>query len=182
MSVYVCADAKLGNKDLLKQQEGFIEKWNKLVKPEDVVLIMGEFSCGTEEETKDIISQLTGTLEIIDYQENAPYNNFSEENWKKMGIKRVWCVGGIVTGYICGGDKYAVIAATDRNLHTTGVTYYAAPGSLTNSKKRFENNILNLSMEFWNYTPILYQDIPRLIDDALLFESMENEEVNLNEK
>lgn len=83
MSVYVCADAKLGNKDLLKQQKGFIEKWNKLIKPEDVVLIMGEFSCVSEGETKDIISQLTGTLEIIDYQENAPYNNFSEENWKK---------------------------------------------------------------------------------------------------
>lgn len=180
--VYICADANLLTDEKITQK--VIKNWRQVIKPDDIALIIGNFvnKEAGEDKIKEVISQLTGTLEIIDYGEDLPSGFFSKEKWLNFGISRTICVGGYTIGEICGEEQPTIIAVEPRNFGSHEVKYYAAAQSLSKKKERFKDNTLNLSMEHWNYTPILYTDISRMIDDAILFESMNNEEINLSEK
>lgn len=181
-TVYICADANLLTDEKVTRR--VIKNWRSIIKPDDIALIFGNFvnKEAGDDKIKDVISQLTGTLEIIDYGEDLPSGFFSKEKWLNFGISRTICVGGYTIGEIQGEEQPTIIAVEPQNFGSHEVKYYAAAQSLSKQKERFKNNILNLSMEHWNYSPILYTDIPRLIDDAILFDSMSNEEINLSEK
>ena len=165
MSVYVCADAQLfKNND---SENTFIQEWNKRVDFGDIVLILGEFSCGNECQTKSLISQLKGELYIIDYSDSSPSKKFSKEKWQSFGIYKVWCGGAMPIGIINGKKQGVVIAVTKDELQSKDIKYFAAAKSLTGSEKKYEKHILNLSIEHWGRVPISYKKIPQLIDNIL---------------
>ena len=53
---------------------GLIQLWNKKVGPEDSVVIVGDFSFGTPEQTKNIFDQLNGKKYLVFGTQEKNYN------------------------------------------------------------------------------------------------------------
>ncbi len=78
MSRFYIADCHFFHRDLLTKMDfrGFgnveemnefmVEKWNKKVRPNDDVVILGDFSYGNEDETNEILRRLHGNLFLIE--------------------------------------------------------------------------------------------------------------------
>lgn len=187
--LYVCADANFFTDkpdSQFKTTEDYnnylIEKWNSVVKDRDIVLIVGDFSHGSLEETKKLLSQLNGNKEILDYQENELSQKITEEEWRDLGVKLMSHANGWIKGEIEGKATDVILVVNPHCFEVCKDVYFCAAASLINTDERFKNNCLNLSTNLWDYTPVKYNSIPQMIDNAILFESMNNEEINLNEK
>lgn len=59
-----CSDTRAGE-TVEEMNQLLIESHNSVVKPEDEVWFLGDFSFGTAEQTKTIISQLNGQLNLV---------------------------------------------------------------------------------------------------------------------
>lgn len=57
-----------------------VRSWNKVVKPEDSVIIMGNIGSGKLEEMKEVISQLNGEKTATSKHLN---DKFTKKEWKK---------------------------------------------------------------------------------------------------
>lgn len=176
MNTFIVADAKFFNTDIdgvSKEQynERVIKNWNETVGFNDLVLLMGEISRGSFEETQELFSQLKGKKKIIDYKTG----NFSEQEWLKIGCNSVTCVNGAIAGTINNEESIVLFIASPRGIESiVKDNYAAAPCSTIPSKKRYEDRILNLSIEQWGYYPIEYRSVPKMIDNQILFEKMED--------
>lgn len=91
---------------------------------------------------------------------------------------RLISVEGFVRGKIDGEEAEVKIPKNIKNFLTyeNNKCYIAAPRSLSGFKDYYHNRTLSLSIEDWDYYPINYSEIPRFIDDAILFENMKDEE------
>lgn len=180
--IYICADLNLfssieaGGTDKLKEyNQMLIDNWNSIVKPEDTVLLMGNVTSGFLSETGEVITQLTGTKRLIDYGKYFYSKKFSENDWKKIGINRVSFARGLIKGTV-GGKPSNIVLTTSKEDFNINADYFAAPEYLIKSKKRFDKNVLNLSIKHWGYAPIEYNSVAYLIDGMLTYEKMENVE------
>lgn len=181
MELYICADAKFNHEDYL-YNEYVIKKWNSFIKDEDTVLILGDFA-DSSETLLDIIPQLNGQIEFIDWDKER-FPNLNEEEFEKLTAGRIYC-NGIVRGEINERDSYVIIAIDEGGLRGRDFNlelYYAAPQSLIHNKERYKDRILNLSIEHWGYAPIPYNQIPDLINNCILFDQMKIEEIDLNQE
>ena len=179
--LYICADAKFNHQDYL-YNEYVIKKWNSFIKDEDTVLILGDFADNSET-LLNIIPQLNGRIEFIDWDKQR-FPDLNEEELDKLTTGRIYC-NGIVRGEINERDTYVIIAIDQGafpNRNSDLELYYAAPQSLIHSKERYKDRTLNLSIEHWGYTPILYNQIPVLINNCILFDQMKIEEIDLNQE
>lgn len=172
--LYVCADANFFKTKNEEDNMPLINKWNTTIKPEDYVLIVGNFSYGDTNETKNLIEQLNGKKKIMDYS-TAISKNIPIEDWESFGVKVSDYVHGWIKGDIEGKKTDVILATNKKCLRTCENVYFAAAGSLMESKERFKNNCLNLSIELWDYAPVQYNSIPYLIDNCLLYEKMEGD-------
>lgn len=145
----------------------------------DALLLCGDITYGDLDKTKELFSRLKGNKYLIDFSNKKP---FTRKEWQSIGVSHVFDVNGFINGEIDGKDSKVVIFAKDKNLRKIlSEAYGAAPQSRTKQRNIYQDKILNLSIKEWGYAPILYEDIPRLVDNMVLFEKMENKEVNLNE-
>lgn len=60
----ICPDTRKGD-SLEEMHELLIEKHNSLVKPDDIVWFLGDFSFGTSKKTLEILRRLNGKLNLI---------------------------------------------------------------------------------------------------------------------
>lgn len=181
-NLYICADLNLfssieaGGKDKVPAyNQMIIKNWNSIVQPEDTVLLIGNVTSGLLTETKNVITQLTGTKHLIDYGQFFYSKKFSENEWLKIGINRVASTGGWMQGIVDGKSSSIVLAMSSKDFNIKA-DYYVAAQHLIKSKKRFDKNVLNLSIKHWGYSPVEYKSIPYLIDGMLTYERMENVE------
>lgn len=98
MATYIIADLKLFNdeqRELLgyssfeQMNKAIIRTWNKTVKPEDTVIIMGDNGNGDLEQMKSVISQLNGEKTATSKHLNE---KFSKVEWREIGFKHFWGV------------------------------------------------------------------------------------------
>lgn len=175
--LYICADANFSVENN-SYNEHVIKKWNSLIKDEDIVLVTGIFADNLDI-LKSIVPQLKGKVELINWNGDNNLKTYSDEEILSTGIKKLFYANGWVRGII-GYEVKDVIIPVHKEVITKDKYYYAAPESLTGINERYRDKILNLSIKYWDYAPIVYNQIPTLIDNCLLFEQMTEEEIDLN--
>lgn len=182
MSVYVVADANFGFSE--NRDKTIIEKWNRVVREDDLVVLFGDIGYkGTSWEHLVLtFNKLHGIKKIIGVDKNDP----EAENWRALTGKKCFKMNGAVPGEI-DGKSCVIVIYTSKDYFPSikelknGDVPCASAKSISGQKEVFENNVLSLSIEDWDYTPIEYVKISELVDNMILFSKMENEEVNLNE-
>lgn len=194
MGVYVVADAQFfdeaaaekNNKTVDEYNEMIIQNWNSVINEDDWVLLMGIISNGTKEDNIKLFNNLNGKKKYITYDKDNDV--ISLEEYKEYGFVSANNVPGFTKGIINGEDSTVIITGIRNYLffkkyynEEFNKYYFAMPGSFK-LKNIYSNKILNISIENWGYSPIIYKEIPQMIDNMILFESMKNEEENLNEK
>lgn len=187
MAIYVVADPQFYNQKVAERRgltveehnKSLIDNWNKTITDdEDVIILMGDISDGNYTQTKELFLQLTGKKKLIDFKDGK----FSRLDWEGILNSKPWCVNGAVSGDINGERAIVVILSNLGGIEKMKETgYCAAANSLTHQNTIYKDRVLNLSIENWGYAPIAYMAIPEMIDNMLLFESMNEEEKNLNE-
>lgn len=183
MTVYVVADARFCQSD--ERDVDLILNWNHVVQEDDLVLLLGDIvdkDFDNWDKIEEIFDQLIGIKKII----SISSDNENAQKWTDVTKNKCFLVNGVVFGTI--NEESAIVTLysqptvviKEKGLKDSG-TYAAAPRSITNNNEIFEDNIISISIDDWGLTPIEYNRIPQMIDDMLLFEKMENKEVNLNE-
>lgn len=172
MAVYVVADANFGF--LTSRDETIVTNWNNIVEENDLVILLGDIVSpkGDKERIKAIFDKLNGKKKVIDIDsqdESAPY-------WKEVTGRKCHNINGAVPGKINSEDTIVFIYTKGtKKIKLDKNEYGAAAKSFTKQKEIFEDNILSISIDDWGLSPILYMDIPQMIDDILLFNSMKEE-------
>lgn len=182
MAIYICADpnffsaaaAQKLNKTVEQYNDFIIENWNSLINADDYVVLLGNVGGGNPIEMKAIMSQLIGTKMILDYDPRRGNTRLSKKQWLEAGVQ-TYRFHSSVTGKIKGVEQRARILCWNDPL-CRKENYCAAPGSTIETNKLFESNTLNLSIEKWNYAPVPYLQVPKLINSAIIMEGVPNEE------
>lgn len=166
--VYVAADLSF-KKDEARDRE-IIENWNRYIQDEDFVLLFGEITVSKEATSiKKIFDNLKGQKRVMDMN----YRNRNEvERFKFITGTFPYCMSCFVKGEIQGKEQKVVLPATSKELEIIRNKngYCAGANSLLGQTEIFQNNCLDISIDKWGYIPIVYTDIPNLINNILLYE------------
>lgn len=168
---YVAADCNFREGD--QDRNNFlIMKWNSIVTPNDTVLILGNFIFGSLSFIKEILLKLNGSKEIGDYSKRR--YGLEPEELKSLGFNYCW------RDIIWEIDKELFIPVDMENLNYIQSRGFcaAAPKSLTHYNKLLENNTLCLSIDWWDSTPVRYDEIPQLFKNIEEFNKIEDGDVS----
>ena len=183
---YVAADPKLFDKAAAKAIHKTIEDYNdfiinninKVVGENDFVVLLGVISVGSTISTLNYLSKIKGKIQIL----NEHYGKiFKEATRDEIPIDTSFA--GI--SHISLGEEFSVYIPHSKIdydlkkelLNDFNTIRIAAPNSYINSDKLYNNKILNISLNKWNYEPIeLGERLPQIIDDMEVFSKMETKE------
>lgn len=156
-----------------------IDRINLIVEEDDYLIVFGETSVGDFESTKSLMSQIKAKWEIVDLEDQPLYK--IEDFWKDMGAQRARSLDGFVVGTINGEKANVIIATNSSNIQLwLGERNYIAmaesaaiENQLLKEGEIYRDQILNLSLSTWDFYPVDYTEVPRLIDDEIFFKGME---------
>lgn len=183
MAVYIAADTNFCQSD--ERDAELMLNWNAKVNEDDLVILMGDVvyhGASSWERVEEIFDQLIGKKKLIGISQEEE----GAEEWRKITHHKCFRVDAAVLGEIKGEQTKVFIYSTlhpeirDKQMKKKNL-YGAAPRSLTGNKEIFEDNIISISIDDWGLEPIEYFRIPQMIDDMLLFESMETKEEKIDE-
>lgn len=165
--VYIVADTKFGWTD--KRDSDLIKNWNNTVNDDDLVILFGQIAVegAGEDNLKQIFSLLKGKKKVIDVESSSE----EAKLWTDITEKKCFKVSAAIPGEV-KGESTVVFIYLDKPKKLIQ-DYGASARSITGQKEIFEDNIISLSIDDWGMSPIPYMDVPRMIDDIFLFESME---------
>lgn len=170
MAVWIAGDCKFlenGSKD-----QKILNYWNEVVAPDDDVLLMGEFvknniyNPTTYAAIQELNRWLKGHKIIIDYEQER-YG--PREDLIKNGFGLVQKVYSFVPD---ATFTVHILPDTEAIEYFKGKMWGAAVRSMTGFTKPFEHNILSLSIEDWGYSPLQYNDLPKLVSNMIIFNKM----------
>lgn len=189
---YIVADARFC--DALAAQENnmsidnynntIINNINSVVDADDTLLFIGNIGrYKNRDQIKELINSLTvKTKKCIDMRFQPSFN--TREKLSDIGIERGYSIDGFVKDKIYD-TKYFVVITSDFEYYKKLFNkpdeedyhyYYAMPASVYPFSKLLDNKCFNISIKEWGLSPIEYNSLPRLIDNAKLFEVMEESE------
>lgn len=147
-----------------------IRSWNKVVKPEDSVIIMGNIGSGKLEEMKEVISQLNGEKTATSRHLN---DKFTKKEWREIGFKHFWGVSMFHT-YPDGREVLYVIKKVEAQSD------YAKTYALlvTDSENPFDGlyNGIMLSADAakWSYNPLNTDELIDTLERLKEWDAMED--------
>lgn len=162
LSDYIYSDPHFGHKNIIKYENRpfvdieemdriLIEKWNKVVKNEDKVFILGDFSFYDKEKTKEIINQLKGYKILI-------MGNHDRERslswWSEVGIHEVYQYSIIYNEFFILSHEPVYLNENMPYANIHGHTHH-----LKYESKQF----FNASVECIDYTPVLFEEVKKAI-------------------
>lgn len=182
MSIFLCSDLGLFDKDAAKEMNLSVEeynnflvnKFNERVGAEDLTVFNGIISQGYMKETASLFGKMNGQKESCDRKHNVS-ENLPKEFWEKNFV-RITNIQGYT---IREGKKILIINDFDliKDLQEENVIAAAIPGSQIQWTEIYKNKILNSSIKNWNYYPIeIQEELFTLIDNMEIFEGMKDEE------
>lgn len=179
MKLFDDAAAQHYGKTIQEYNQMVIDKINQIVQEDDYLIIFGQISAGNFEDTKSLMSQIKAKWEIVDLNDQPLYK--IEDFWKDMGAQKAHSLDGFVAGTINGEKANVIIATNSSNIQLwLGERNYVAmaesaaiENQLLKEGEIYRDQILNLSLSTWDFCPIDYTEVPRLIDDEILFKQME---------
>lgn len=165
--VYIAADTKFKLAD--KRDSDLIKNWNDTVNDDDLVILFGQIAAegAGKDDLKQIFSLLKGKKKVIDVESSSE----EAKLWVDITGKKCFRLSAAIPGEI-KGESTVVFIYLDKPKNLIQ-NYGASARSITGQKEIFEDNIISLSIDDWGMQPIPYMDVPRMIDDIFLFESME---------
>ena len=99
--IYFIADTHFNHENIIKycdrpfsnakeMNEYIIQKWNSVVKEDDIVYHLGDVGFGTTEMLKELISRLNGTKILL--RGNHDFKR-GVNGWKEVGFSEVYKIG-----------------------------------------------------------------------------------------
>lgn len=137
-----------------------IENWNKVVRPNDIVRYLGDFSLAGPETVMKYRYRMNGIWELF-LQGNHDRSSLLAEQSNLAatiirGKRTAW------TGLFHDKQKvilthYPPVKIRDNNIYLFGHTHQHIPISDNNQK-----NIINIGVDAWNYSPVSWEEIKLL--------------------
>ncbi len=149
-----------------------IKRVNQYVKDDnDVIILIGDITHGTLEQTIDILQQFNGTIYLMSTQFPSILNEITLKPFGNK-IKALWGLSDFQDSKIGSEICRIVITADIRQilaLHSEEKTYIAAPGSVVKMDGVYQDRILDISFNKWDYIPIeIGTQLPQIFDDEEL--------------
>lgn len=156
MEIFIISDTHFFHTNIIKytgrpfgsaylMNETIISNWNKVVSKEDIVLHLGDFGLGTEEELKELKDRLNGTIFLI------RGNHDHQSKIKDLGFI-------IIEDYLIIGNKIFSHYPIAKDL---------IPYKLINIHGHIHEkeslNGINVSVEKTNYAPINIKELDNFI-------------------
>lgn len=161
-NVFLISDMHFGHPNIMKYENrpfasvdemdmAIINNWNKTVKKDDKVFILGDVSFYNKEKTKDIISKLCGykTLIIGNHDKSR-----SISWWKDTGIEEIYQYPIIYNEFYVFSHEPIYLNENMPYANVHGHIHH-----LKYDSKQF----FNVSVECINYTPIDFERIKEII-------------------
>lgn len=181
MATYIIADLKLFNdeqRELLgyssfeQMNKAIIRTWNRTVKPEDIVIIMGDNGNGDLEQMKSVISQLNGEKTATSKHLNE---KFSKAEWREIGFKHFWGVSMFNT--LEDGREILYVIKPVINLDAYKKDYALLVVDSENPIEGMTKDImLSADAAKWGYSPLDTAELLTIYENMKEFESMESTE------
>lgn len=181
MATYIIADLKLFNNEQRERlgyssfeqmNTAIIKSWNKTVKPEDNVIIMGDNGDGTLEQMKGVISQLNGEKTATSKHLNE---KFSKAEWREIGFKHFWGVSMFNT--LPDGREVLYIIKPIINISVYEQDYTLLVVDSENPVEGMIDGIkLSVDAAKWGYSPLDTQELLTIYENMKAFNSMEETE------
>lgn len=149
-----------------------IKRVNQYVKDDnDIIILVGDITHGTLEQTIDILQQFNGTIYLMSTQFPSILNEITLKPFSNK-IKALWGISDFQYSKIGNENCKIVITADIRQilaLHSEEKTYIAAPGSVVKMDGVYQDRILDISFNKWDYIPIeIGTQLPQIFDDEEL--------------
>lgn len=181
MATYIIADLKLFNdeqRELLgyssfeQMNKAIIRTWNRTVKPEDTVIIMGNNGNGDLEQMKSVISQLNGEKTATSKHLNE---KFSKTEWREIGFKYFWGVS--MFNKLEDGKEVLYVIKPITNLDAYKKNYALLVVDSENPIEGMTKDImLSADAAKWGYSPLDTAELLTIYENMKEFESMESTE------
>lgn len=169
--VYIAGDLKLC--ESANRDKKIIKNFTKILDKNDTLLLCGIVTKGNLSLTLEILNKIPCKKYIIDYSYD---NGIKKIDYIKKNIS-AFSIDSYIEGKIKDKEEKVIIPKTlFDNKNYDSNFYYAAPESKTGFKEIYKSKTLNLSIDYWDLNPLVYNRIPELIDGFLLFEDMEDTE------
>lgn len=182
MSTYIIADLKLFN-DEQRQKLGYssfdqmnkaiIRSWNKTVKPEDDVIIMGNNGDGSLEEMKSVFSQLNGTKTATSKHLNE---KFSKSEWREIGFKYFW--GVPMFNKLETGEEALYVIKPITNLDLYRQYALLVVDGENPIEGTIKDMMLSVDAAKWGYSPLNTEELLTIYNNMKMFEAMEEIETH----
>ena len=133
--------------------------------------MIGDITHGTLEQTIDVLQQFNGTIYLMSVQFPSILNEITLKPFGNK-IKALWGISDFQDSKIGNENCRIVITADIRQilaLHSERKTYIAAPGSVVKMDRIYQDRILDISFNKWDYIPIeVGTQLPQIFDDEEL--------------
>ena len=167
---YIISDLNFNSADAAKKQkmetkeynEMIIKKWNEVVNDDDIVFVFGRFAVARDS-IREIINRLNGKIILTKFNENRLY---SIEQWRNYGICSIWESSFKYSLLEDEKEKWIYFPnETEINYEELNplYDYYCVSNNKKKSDEVFDGKHLNLAAEYWDFTPILLEEIPNII-------------------
>lgn len=149
-----------------------IKRVNQYVKDDnDIIILIGDITHGTLEQTIDVLQQFNGTIYLMSVQFPSILNEITLKPFGNK-IKALWGISDFQDSKIGNENCRIVITADIRQilaLHSEGKIYIAAPSSVVKMDRIYQDRILDISFNKWDYIPIeVGTQLPQIFDDEEL--------------
>jgi len=139
-------------KDIMEMNVVLIKNWNELVSEEDLIFFLGDFGIGSIESLEKINSQLNGNKICIKGNHDG-----TTKKMHRMGFSVV-----LEKAFIKIGRHLVELTHSPSKEK---LNHFQLHGHVHDKQKaKIIDNKLNLSVEVWDYKPVLEKQILSLLD------------------
>jgi calcineurin-like phosphoesterase family protein len=130
--------------DADEMDEAMVERWNKVVKPGDLVYHLGDFMMGPNiaERVKAMRKRLQGDIFIVLGNHDRGPGIYLAAGFQKA-----------VRSWLCNDGKVGLINMRHRPPRAPGGDMLHLCGHVHEKWKR-QDNVINVGVDVWNFTPV----------------------------
>lgn len=142
-------------KDVPQMDQHLIKQWNSVVKKNDTVYHLGDFSLGHPKEVVGmIVEELNGNIKLV----KGNHDTWSNTVYRELGFKEVYDTPILVNDFM--------LLSHEPNPFTLNSMYLNVYGHVHNSPMfdTYKNGFLCVCVERHNYTPISLNDIKEIVN------------------
>lgn len=161
-NTFVCADLHFFHKNIIRYENRpfadvedmnrqLIQNWNRVVKKEDIVYVLGDVSFAGSKPTRDVITQLNGRKMLIMGNHDR---SRSPAKWRDLGFE--W-----VSPHPVLIGEFVILMHEPPTYFNAATPYFYIYGHVhgTPAYESYTENTACVSLERLNYMPALIDDV-----------------------